>query len=106
MNIITSRAQWMALSKMLGVRPDWHEPDEQYVTARVEGLTFDNAGFWPTAVAPHPTTVELHVIISTINDNDHDDGCDDFTACGHQKITDVAAVNLATLCAWAAGYDS
>ena len=31
----------------LGVRPDWHEPDEQDVTAHVGGHCFDNAGFWP-----------------------------------------------------------
>jgi hypothetical protein len=31
----------------IGVRPDWHEPDEQKVAARVRGWTLDNAGFWP-----------------------------------------------------------
>lgn len=31
----------------LGVRPDWHEPDEQEVTAKFDGYCFDNAGFWP-----------------------------------------------------------
>jgi hypothetical protein len=24
-------------------RPDWHEPDEQGITAKVDGKTFDNA---------------------------------------------------------------
>lgn len=33
--------------RQLGVRPDWHEPDEQEVTAHVGGHCFDNAGFWP-----------------------------------------------------------
>lgn len=27
-----------------GVRPDWHEPDEQEVTAKIVGESFDNAG--------------------------------------------------------------
>jgi len=36
----------IALAKVLGVRDDWHEPDEQDVTARVFGKNFDNAGFW------------------------------------------------------------
>lgn len=37
----------VALAERLKVRPDWHEPDEQGVTAKVFGQSFDNAGFWP-----------------------------------------------------------
>lgn len=40
-------AQLTEVAAKLGVRPDWHEPDEQQVTARVLGHSFDNAGTWP-----------------------------------------------------------
>jgi hypothetical protein len=70
------------LANQLGVRADWHEPDEQDVTAQVRGVTFDNAGFWPSPDSPY---AELHVVF-------------------YQDNQAVAAVNLATLCAWASGY--
>lgn len=65
---------------------DWHEPDEQDISARVEGVSFDNAGFWPANELSRPINpdiVELHVIITHLG-------------------VDVAAVNLATLFSWAA----
>jgi hypothetical protein len=101
MDIITTREQLIDFRHSHGLRMDWHEPDEQYVTARVEGNEFDNAGFWPAGAGG---TVELHVVFSVIDDTDHDDSCNDRSVCGHQTVTDVAAVNLATLCAWATGY--
>lgn len=81
---IATQRDFIELSVSLGVRPDWHEPDEQYVTARVEGVSFDNAGFWPTNAKPYaaPELIEQHVIFT-------------------QNGVDVACVNLATLCAWA-----
>ena len=39
--------QLQEVAALLGVRPDWHEPDEQEVTATFDGHCFDNAGFWP-----------------------------------------------------------
>jgi hypothetical protein len=45
---INERSELQALARELGVRKDWHEPDEQGVTARVLGDDFDNAGFWGT----------------------------------------------------------
>lgn len=39
--------QLREVAELLGVRPDWHEPSELEVTARVRGNSFDNAGFWP-----------------------------------------------------------
>ena len=42
---ITTRQQFLDLRSKLGVRMDWHEPDEQGLTAKVVGKTFDNAGF-------------------------------------------------------------
>ena len=90
MEIITTRAELVELAQRLGVRRSWHEPDEQGLTVKVEGRSFDNAGFWPTAEATAygmpATSVEKHVIIRK-------DG------------QAVAAVNLATLFAWATGYE-
>lgn len=86
LQIITERKELGKLANGLNVRLDWHEPDEQEVTARVEGENFDNAGFWPAENAYAVDRTELHVIIS-------------------QHGNDVAAVNLATLLAWASeGY--
>lgn len=83
MKRIISRGQLIELAEELGVQQGWHKPDEQGITARVEGVTFDNAGFWPATddgfIAPE--MVEHHVILTR-------DG------------EDVAAVNLATLFAW------
>lgn len=102
MRIIQTRAQLIELARELSVRGNWHEPDEQGVTARVEGGKLDNAGFWPTREAMRHGSmslpgVELHVVIS----RDSAEGCDD---CGqpHDR-EDVAAVNLASLLAWASG---
>lgn len=60
-----------------GVRADWHEPDEQGVTAVAKGTVFDNAGFSPP---------ERSIIIK-------------------QNGKSVAEVNLAILFAWATGYN-
>lgn len=43
---ITSKEQLQRVALSLGVREDWHEPDEQEVHAEVFGQRFDNAGFW------------------------------------------------------------
>ena len=71
---IGSVKDMMWLAAQLGVRRDWHEPDEQDVTAMVEGHLFDNAGCGP----------ELNILISKENEL-------------------VARINLASLCAMAAG---
>ena len=81
MKIIVSQHELMELATELGVRTDWHEPDERDLTARVEGVSFDNAGFWP-AGRYSAEIVEQHVILS-------------------QNGHDAAAINLATLLAWA-----
>ena len=43
---IDSKQDLQEVARKLGVRPDWHEPDEQEVTAETRGTSFDNAGFW------------------------------------------------------------
>lgn len=72
---ITNRAQLQQLARDLGVRPDWHEPDEQGVDAAVGGEYLDNAG---------------HV-------------ADELTVAIYKDGEEVAAVNLATLLAFATG---
>lgn len=81
--LIITPSDLLALAKELGVRRDWHEPDEQDVTAAVDGKVFDNAGFWGDGHGG--VDEELHVNI-------------------YQGRHVVAQVNLATLCAWATEY--
>ena len=93
METIHRREDFAAFARRMGVRPDWHEPDEQNLVARVEGASFDNAGFWPTAESGVPwRSVELHVVFSTAEVRE---GI-------LVPVEDIATVNLATLCAWAA----
>lgn len=85
MRRIRTKAELTALTKELGVAGDWHEPDNQDVTATVHGDSFDNAGFWPEGQGlSNSDRTEMHVIL-------HKDG------------KPVAAVNLATLISWASG---
>lgn len=60
------------------LRPDWHEPDEQEVSARVVGDHLDNA-MGPTV----------------------DHNCGELNVVLIKEGKDVAVVNLATLLAWA-----
>lgn len=63
-------------SNKLKVRKDWHEPDEQRITALVTGGKFDNAG----------VRGEMEVLVM-------------------KEGKPVFAVNLATLFAFATGYE-
>jgi hypothetical protein len=91
------RSELVALAAELGVRPDWHEPDEQDLTARVEGtpLNFDNAmgpGDWYGVMrAGDQPRAELHVILSRR----------EVEGGEAKRGEDIATVNLATLFAWA-----
>lgn len=88
MQRIIQQEDLAALAAELGVRSDWHEPDEQGVTAVVKGDDLDNAGFWP-------------------QDEEEDEGRPEW---GYGELyvelrkddVPVAAVNLATLLSWAA----
>lgn len=95
---INSRAELLALKKELGVRESWHEPDEQEVTATVRGNHFDNAGFW--GEEPAARWAELY------HENADDVAGLEFWVTLHRKGEPVAEVNLATLFAWATGYES
>ena len=79
---ITDRVRLARVADELGVRMDWHEPDEQDLTDEVRGESFDNAGTWGEEGTAGKDYEELHVIVSK-------DGQPRFT------------VNIATLLAWA-----
>lgn len=74
--LIHTRANLEALARKLGVRDSWHEPAEQDVSASVTGLTLDNAGLYTEKIV----NIKQHGRI-------------------------VGRVNLATLLAWATGYE-
>lgn len=80
---IQDREDLAFLANELGVRLDWHEPDEQNVTALAFGRSFGNDGFWgePTDAYEYHVN-EQHVVL-------------------YKSEYPVASVNLATLFAWA-----
>jgi hypothetical protein len=83
------------------LRHDWHEPDEPWITARLEGtpLDFDNAGFWPLSEETgygNELRAELHVIFSRCH---IENGV-------KVRDEDLACVNLADLCSWASAWGS
>lgn len=86
MRKIESRKELIALADELGVRKDWHEPDEQGVEVVVKGNVFDNAGFWPRGVYYAPGA--------------EFDGTEKYAVI-KQNGKPIAAVNLATLFAMA-----
>lgn len=83
---INTREQLEELAEHLGVRENWHEPDENDVTAEVRGSSFDNAGFWGREDLAGKDREELHVVLFRNGD-------------------EVAMVNLATLFAFATGWE-
>lgn len=98
MKLIHTRAELVELAKELGVRKDWHEPDEQDVTAELRGTPtyFDNAmgvGEWFGHAYGEPKA-ELYVVLRRYNSTMDGPG------------EEIAAVNLATLFAWATGHEA
>jgi len=90
---INTRAELQALAAELGVRPDWHEPDERGVNALVSGHMLDNAGFWgQEGVGTVPSWAQEMWVTITVKA----DGVEPYG---------VAEVNLAMLLAWSCGYE-
>jgi hypothetical protein len=93
---INTRAALVELARELKMRPDWHEPDERDVTAKVRGGSFDNAGSWGEGdflawigmygLRRAEESLELWVTL-------------------YQDGQPVAEINLATLFAWATGFE-
>lgn len=54
----TTRRDLLDFKKKFGLRNDWHEPDEQHITAKITGLHFDNA--MGESVAGQELTVVLY----------------------------------------------
>jgi len=95
MKRIIRRDQLVELAKELRVRPDWHEPDEQLVTARVQGTEFDTAmgpAHWYGTEHDGVPRAEMYVVLYQAEDE------------GREPEA-KAAVGLATLFAWATGYE-
>ena len=95
MKHIYNRKDFIKLAGELGVRPDWHEPDEQEIWVEIRGNNFDNAGFWPESHACKDENGDISVMEMCvfINEGTHD------------NYTTMGIVNLATLLAWASGYN-
>lgn len=85
---INSKEELKDFAKQYGLRPDWHEPDEESIDAKVKGKIFDNAGFWGVDFDPKPfgITPEMSVVL-------------------YHKNKPVAEINLATLFAFACDTD-
>lgn len=75
---INTPAEMRYTALFLGVQPNWHEPDEQGVSARIIGDQLDNA----MGSTLNPTTTEINIVLT-------------------RNGQDVAVVNLATLLAFA-----
>jgi hypothetical protein len=84
---VVTRDQLQRVARELGVRPDWHEPDEQGVTAVVTGKCLDNAGFDGSAAGCLSGTAGEELGVTIFKDGQP-----------------VAEVNLAMLLSWACGY--
>ncbi len=93
MHQINSAADLMDLHEGYGLRDDWHEPDNNGITAYVTGNHLDNA-MGPTTEHAHG---ELNVVIAYEQDSE-----------GSVRVyKPVAVINLATLLSWATdGYRS
>jgi len=70
---LLEKADLKKLVKALGVRPDWHEPDEQGVTIKFVNGSFDNACH---------SDDEAHIIV-------------------YQDKVEKARINVASLLGWA-----
>ena len=91
--LIQTKEELRELAKKLGVRQDWHEPDNQEVTAEVRGTRFDNAGFYGLSFEAHNLTEKLKADSLTTSVEQY--------VVLRQGDKVVAQVNLATLFALA-----
>lgn len=71
------------------IRNDWHEPDEQNITAIVLGTCFDNA-MGPGETFGYETSPSMEIAVYL---------CEDLGE--GREPRPLACVNLASLCAWA-----
>lgn len=83
MDIINTKEEFETFCLDQGVRRNWHEPDDQGITARVTGTHLDNA-MWAD---PIRNCGEMVVIFERLHPED-------------DEQTQFASVNLANLLAW------
>lgn len=94
MKRINSAKELNELAKELRVRPDWHEPDEQEVNARIIGSHLDNAmGADPDADEKVDVSHYPDGSVRTLH-------WGEYNVVITKKGKDVAVVNLAELLAW------
>lgn len=107
---IRTKAELQTLALELGVRKDWHEPDEQGLTTATFGKSFDNCGHWGLEnlsrreleartrlwKAGDTNTTEDYVI------EDAERFTETFVVL-YQEGKAIAEINLATLFAFACG---
>lgn len=79
---ISTKEELQQVAAKLEVRSDWHEPDEQGLTAEFHGKSFGNDGIWGHKVAITPDSLEQYITL-------------------HKNNMPVAEVNLADLLSWA-----
>jgi hypothetical protein len=95
MQPITDRSEFTRFTDDNLSSSDWQHAAECCLDARVEGRAFTAQGHWPREVQRGLNQpLEQHVIFSRV--------IRDQLTGAVMVSTDVAAVNLATLCAWAA----
>lgn len=86
---INSPVELEDFRRAYGLRPDWHEPDNNGVTAYVVGDHLDNA-MGPTVERGFG---ELNVVLASEQSSG--------TSFEHATFLPIAVVNLATLLSWA-----
>lgn len=94
---INNKNELKELAKKIGTRNDWHEPDEQNLTAEFDGNSFDNAGFWGKAFLENDT------LSSTKRERTN--MCEMFVTL-KKDGKPIAEINLATLFAIACETDN
>lgn len=80
---VLERRDLLFFAKKAKIGEDWHEPDEQDITARLFGDSFDNTGSWARDQELYYSIIEEHHAVL------------------YYKQYPVIAVNIATLFAWA-----
>jgi hypothetical protein len=87
---IDNRQELRDFAGTYGLRSDWHEPDEQGISATVHGSSFDNAmraGDGLTYLIDSAREAEMNVVL-------------------HHEGQPIAVINLATLLAFACEEDA
>jgi hypothetical protein len=98
---IETRDELAELARELHVPSDWHEVSQVDVSASVHGRSFDNAGYWGAAEADQ---FRARYSDSPALRKAADAAIEMWVSIEHEGET-VAEVNLATLFAFATGWE-